>query len=81
MTCQECDCGLADKEKSELIGSKKMLNVPRAKEINEETLSLKVEMVVLSFQFRSLFPLMIQMVYFYFYVGSHYFLMIGMVYN
>nr|XP_048335149.1 uncharacterized protein LOC107424179 isoform X1 [Ziziphus jujuba var. spinosa] len=41
---KECDCGLADKEKSELIGSKKMLNVPRAKEINEETLSLKVEM-------------------------------------
>lgn len=46
MTCQECDCGLADKEKLELIESKKMLNMPMGKEINKETLSLKVEMVV-----------------------------------
>lgn len=45
VTCQDHDCGLADKRKTELVEPKKMLNVPMGKEIDRDTLSLKVEMV------------------------------------
>lgn len=78
VTCQDHDCGLADKEKSELVKSRKMLNVPLGTEIDRETLSLKVEMVGLVFQFGLHFLLII---FFYEFIfsfcfGSSFFLMI-----
>lgn len=45
MLCQDLDCAVSHKEKSELVESKKTTDVPQRKDISSETSLLKVEIV------------------------------------